>query len=393
MIAEEYVLPERRPALDSVLAQGLASGRYDVTQPAALAERITEDLRATARDRHLYLNFDPRQAAILSAQNNATKPDPSGLERQVRATNHGVTELRVLPGNIRYMAFTGGHWIGAESAAAIDAAMRFLAGGEAIIIDIRNHRGGSAEPAKHILSHFMPANQPLYTFYEKGETNRVFTLPTVPAGRMIGKPLYILTGPSTASAAEELAGNVAGFRIGEVIGETTAGAGFMNALEPIGGVFVLSVSIARVVLASTGRDWEALGIAPTIRTPVPQALDAAQAHALRRIAATAPAEERPRLEAMAEGFAARLDARTPALPLPAYAGRFGERTVIEEGGKLYYQRANGPRTLLIPLGGNRFAFDNDMSLQLEFTPTGEAASAFTIRRPGTAPQGTYDRTP
>ena len=32
IIAERYVLPERRPALDAVLAEGLANGRYDAAQ-------------------------------------------------------------------------------------------------------------------------------------------------------------------------------------------------------------------------------------------------------------------------------------------------------------------------------------------------------------------------
>src|SRR5205085_7117547 len=32
VIAERYVLPERRPALDAILARGLASGRFDVAE-------------------------------------------------------------------------------------------------------------------------------------------------------------------------------------------------------------------------------------------------------------------------------------------------------------------------------------------------------------------------
>ena len=69
-----------------------------------------------------------------------------------------------------------------------------------------------------------------------------------------GKPLYLLTSNSTASAAEEFTGNFAGYRLGEVIGETTAGAGFAADLVPIRGDFVLSISIGRVVLAGTVTD-------------------------------------------------------------------------------------------------------------------------------------------
>lgn len=73
---------------------------------------------------------------------------------------------------------------------------------------------------------------------------------------MVGKPLYVLTSGGTGSAAEGFVGHVGGYRLGEVVGETTAGAGFRNDLLPIAGGFILSVSVARAVLASTGKDWE-----------------------------------------------------------------------------------------------------------------------------------------
>lgn len=392
IISERYVLPERRPALDAVLAQGLALGRYDVADPAILAQRINADLERVGRDRHLTFRFDPAEAATRSAPRAGGAPDMSAFERRVRSANHGVSELRVLPGNVRYMAHDGALWIGPESAAALENAMRFLIGGEAIIIDIRGHGGGSPDPSQYLLSHFMPADRPLYTFYMNGETERVSTLPAVPAGRVLGKPLYVLTSRTTASAAEEFAGNVAGYRLGELVGETTAGAGYMNAVMPIDGRFVLSVSTGRVVLASTGRDWEAVGISPTIPVASGQALDTAHVHALRRIVAQAPAQERPRLEALADGIAARLQPRPAALPLAAYAGRYGERTVIAQEGRLYFQRGTGSRTPLIPLGGNRFALDSDPGQHVAFVVAGNRAAAFAIERPGSPVLGPYERT-
>ena len=395
IISERYVLPERRPALDSILARGLASGRYDVREPAALAERINADLESEGKDRHLNFSFNPQQAEILSAAGNASQPDPGAYQRQVRAANHGVTELKLLPGNIRYMAYDGFHWIGPESAAALDTAMRFLAGGDAVIIDIRRNGGGSPAAVQYVVSHFLPAGRPLVTFHMNGNPSpdKLAALAELPAGRMVEKPLYVLTSGGSASAAEEFAGHVAGYKLGELVGETTAGAGFRNELVPIAGGFVLSVSVGRAVLASTGKDWEAIGIMPTIRTPVPGALDAAQAHALRRIAAKASPQERPRLEALADAVAAKMEPRAPALPLQSYAGKFGERVVGLDGGKLYYQRGARARTALIPLGGNRFAFENDPALQLEFATSGNRVPAFTLATAGRPAEGRYERTP
>ena len=123
-----------------------------------------------------------------------------------------------------------------------------------------------------------------------------------------------------------------------------------------------------------------------------KALDAAHVHALKKLVAKAPAAERPQLETLAEGLTARLDGRTPALPLTAYAGRYGERTVTAEDGRLYYQRGTRARVLLIPLGGNRFAFDNSPADHLEFVTTGTGNQALSIIRPDRSIQGTYPRT-
>ena len=393
IIAERYVVAERRAALDAVLAEGLALGRYEAAEPGTLAERINADLERVGRDRHLGFEFDPQDAAMLARRSDRENPDPGAFERQMRRINHGVTELRVLPGNIRYMEYTGFAWIGPESAAALDTAMRFLAGGDGIIIDIRRNGGGDSDASRYLLSHFMPPGQPLFTYYrEGGRISRVSTLPEVPAGRIAGKPLYLLTSNTTASAAEEFAGNFAGYRLGEVIGETTAGAGHAADLVPIDGRFVLSLSIGRVVLASTGRDWEATGIAPTIRADASQALDTAHAHALRWLATSAPAGERASLEAMAEGIAARVEPRSPALPLAAYAGSFGERGVEVEHARLYYRFGERPRRALIPLGGNLFTFEDDPALRVAFIQSADAVTALEIGRPGLPPQGRYERT-
>jgi hypothetical protein len=395
IIAERYVLPERRPALDAILAQGLASGRYDVAGPGQLAERINADLDAAGHDRHLNFRYDPQAAAGPAARTERGAPDPAAMERQARRLNHGVAELRVLPGNVRYLAYDGFIWTGPATAAVLENAMRFLAGGDAVIIDLRRNGGGSPEAVQYLVSHFLPPERPLVTFYMNGQPapDRLATLAELPAGRMVGKPLYVLTSNGTASAAEEFTGHVGGYRIGELVGETTAGAGFRNDLVPIAGGYVLSVSVGRAVLASTGRDWEAVGLAPTVPAEAGGALDVAHALALRRLAAAAPAPERARLEATAEGVVARAERRTPALPLAAYAGSYGERVLSVEDGRLYHRRGTRPRVALIPLGGNVFTLDNDPALRLEFQVAGSAVTAFGISGPGGPGQGPFARNP
>ncbi len=269
IVAERYVLPERRPALDAVLAEGLAAGRYDVADPGQMAERINTDLERVGRDKHLNLRFDPAAAAMM-AQGGEANGDTAAYERAVRLQNHGIRELRVLEGNVRLMTYDGFHAIGPDTTEAITQAMRFLSGGDAVIIDLRANGGGNPEAVQAIISHFLPADTPLVTFYMNGKADPdvLVTLADPPGGRMIGKPLYVLTSGGTGSAAEEFTGHVLGYALGEVVGANTAGAGFRNDLIPIAGQFPFSISVGRAVLASTGKDWEAVGHAPTLPASV-----------------------------------------------------------------------------------------------------------------------------
>ncbi len=83
--------------------------------------------------------------------------------------NHGILQLKVLPGNIRYMETIGFFWGGEQTEDVYDNAMRFLKGGDAIIIDMRKNGGGSPEAVQYMISHFLEPNRPIVTFYMRGQ--------------------------------------------------------------------------------------------------------------------------------------------------------------------------------------------------------------------------------
>jgi len=197
---------------------------------------------------------------------------------------------------------------------------------------------------------------------------------------MVGKPLYVLTSGMTASAAEEFTGHVDGFKLGEIIGETTAGAGYRNEFFPVAGGYVISVSVGRAVLASTGKDWEGVGIAPSAKVEQGKALDLAQAHALRRLAQSAPADEKSRLETRAAVLDAQLNPVATALPLATYAGVYGERSVTLDGNRLTWQRTGGPKSTMIAIGPNEFSFNEDPTSRIRFTVAGNAVTAVQLVR-------------
>jgi hypothetical protein len=384
LLAANYVLPEVRPRLDAILAKGLAEGRYDVSDPSVLVDRVNADFTSVARDKHLSLEYDPRQAAEIAAE-PAGQPQDSGPSaeqlRQAQRRNHGFTEMKVLPRNVRYVNMQGFVWVGPKSAEAYDNVMRFLKEGDAAIIDLRQNGGGSPQAVQYLVSHFMEPDRPLMTFHMAGnQTDRTSTLPNLPAGRMVGKPLYVLTSGRSASAAEEFTGHIAGYRLGELIGATTAGAGFRNQFFPLPGGYLISISVGRAVLASTGKDWEGVGIAPTTAVDPEKALQVAQVHALRRLASNAPPREKPNYEASAALLAAQVDPVATALPLGAYAGTFGERKVSLENGHLTFQREGGPKLAMVAIGPNVFALENDAMTRVEFKVAGNAATGFQLLR-------------
>jgi hypothetical protein len=384
ILAANYVLADVRPKLDAALAASLAAGRYNVADPSDLAARINDDLAAVAHDKHLSIHYAPDQAAEIAARPDGGADDapPSPEEiRQATQFNHGITELKVLPGNIRYMNLIGFFWGGQPTAAAYDNAIRFLKDGDAEIIDLRDNGGGSPEAVQYLVSHFLEPNRPIVTFYMGADKVDHFkSLDTLPAGRLIGKPLYVLTSGRTASAAEEFTGHVAGFKLGELIGENTAGAGFRNTFFPVAGGYVMSVSVGRAVLASTGKDWEGVGIAPTTKVDRDKALDVAQVHALRKLASSATGREATMLAARAALIDTKLAGAAPALPLTAYAGTYGERTVTIDGKALHWQRGSGPKIEMIPVGANEFSFEEDPMTRIRFIVAGNAVTALQLVR-------------
>ena len=385
ILAANYVLPETRPKLDAALAKGLAAGRYDVSDPQLLAERINADMDAIAHDKHLGMHFDPQQSKELASRPAGAGADdapPSDDEiRQATRFNHGILELKVLQGNIRYMELLGFFWGGRKTEEAYDNAMRFLRDGDVVIIDLRRNGGGSPDAVRYLISHFVEANRPLVTFYMKGQSGETLkSLASLPAGRLAGKPLYVLTSSRSASAAEEFIGHVAGYKLGELIGETSAGAGFRNEFFPVAGGYVISVSVGRAVLASTGKDWEGVGIAPTTKTDVDKALEVAQVHALRRLASTAGPEDKRVLEARAAVLDAQVTPVATALPLNNYAGLYGERSVSVGDGKLLWQRGNGPKSAMTAVAANEFTFEDDPLTRVRFNVAGSAVTGLELLR-------------
>jgi hypothetical protein len=369
---EQYVFPESRPRIIEKLRVGESAGRYATNDPAEFAERVTTDLIAASSDKHLFLAVDPAGYAIANDPNDEEAAQAELWQRHAIRNHHGLTEMRVLGGNVRYLRISGFEWVNDSSGFAYDSAMRFLKEGDAAIIDLRGNGGGSHSAVRYLISHFMPPDKLEMTFLEGAkEPAQSRTLEHLPAGRLRGMPLYVLIDLSSASAAEAFAYDVREFELGELVGTRTAGAANNNKLLPIAPYFILSISYGRPVHPVTQSNWEGVGVEPTIDAPSVKALDVAHALALQRLGARGDATPEQRAEyAWAKVAAdARLNpVKVPLTHLQRLAGSYGHHKAEFRDGELWLHRPNREAARLTPLDGNGlFALERVETLRVRLT--------------------------
>jgi hypothetical protein len=368
-----YVFPDMRPAIIERLDQAQRSGRYDVDDPILFAERITDDLKTVGRDRHLGLSVDPAAYAAALAPPQTDAGEEAFRRRRAIRRHHGLSETRLLPGNIRYLKIAGFEWVRDETGAVYDRAMRFLKDGDAIIVDLRGNGGGAHPAVQYLVSHFLEPNTLEITFLRGSDPPlQSRSLEYLPAGRLTGKPLYVLIDGGVASAAEAFAYDVQQFKLGELVGETTAGAANNNELLPIAPTFVLSISTGHPQHAISKTNWEGNGVEPTIRAIPAHAVEVAQALALKRLSETPTATP----EARADYAWARVDIEArlhPAPPLAsdrlkAFAGRYGNVSVELRDDVLWLIRPHRPaaRLSLLTTDG-LFAVEGNNLLRVRLT--------------------------
>lgn len=336
-LEERYVFPEMRPALVERLRVAQQAGRYDVEDPRLFAERVTLDLRDASHDAHLSLQVDPPGYAAATAPPESDSGAAAFARSRAIRNHYGLVETRLFPGNIRYLKITGFEWVEDETGTVYDDALRFLKDGDAVIIDVRGNGGGDHAAVRYLVSHFLAPDVLEMTFLQGSEIPvQSRTLSHLPAGRLTGKPLYVLIDGQSASAAEAFAYDVRQFALGELVGARTVGAANNNDILPIAPGFLLSVSDGRPVHPVSDTNWEGTGVTPDVETPSAEALTVARSRVLARLSAVPGVTP----EALAEYDWSRVEVESllhpvthPTAKQRPLAGRYGreeERSGVVE---------------------------------------------------------------
>jgi hypothetical protein len=329
-IQKDYVFPELKAPLVGRLEEGRKTGRYDTAEPDLFAQRVTEDMQTVAHDGHLYLDYDKAGYAAHIAPPKSDQGIVAYRQQLALREDSGIRELRILPGNLRYMKLTAFRWAPGLSAKAYDGAARFLRGGDAIILDLRENGGGNSDAADYFEKALVRPNK--------------------------GKPIYVLVDGHVASAAEAVAYGLQQEKAAVVVGSTTYGAANNNKKIPIAPGFVLSVSYHRPINPISKTNWEGTGVVPDIAVAGSKALETAEWDALSKLA-SAPGATQERLNEYKwaqAGVQAQLHPMAPSHEqLVKYAGRYGPVDIRLASDGLRMSRHDRPRweqdVLLVPM--------------------------------------------
>jgi Peptidase family S41/N-terminal domain of Peptidase_S41 in eukaryotic IRBP len=268
MLRERYVFPDVADQAARAIESALRAGDYrGLDQPGTFAQRLTEDLRAVARDKHLRVTAPGTPAA--------TSPPPA----PVRAEG-GVARADILDDNIGYIEV-----VGFPAPAAfnnpVDRAMAALQKTRALIVDVRRNGGGSPVSVSRLVSYFLRSGERVHinTFINRNpgtETFRSqdFWSETTPFS-YAGKPVFVLTSLRTFSGGEEFAYDMQVMKLARIVGETTGGGANPGGTVRLAAGLTMFVPGGRAKNPITGTNWEGVGVTPDIALPSENALKAA----------------------------------------------------------------------------------------------------------------------
>ncbi|NIM12512.1 MAG: hypothetical protein GTO45_10440 [Candidatus Aminicenantes bacterium] len=362
-----YPFPEIGIKTSKGILKNFKEGKYSkYTDPGVFADNLTIDLEEISNDKHLDLLYNPKLAARIKEQEDKGGEGAFvALEAKIeRWNNYGFKELKILAGNIGYMdlrLFFSTRYAGATAVAA----MNFFSNCNALIIDLRKNSGGWDDMVTLLASYFFDSDDAvIFDISRSSKDDSYYSSMTslyVPGKKQADIPLYILTSKSTASAAEGFAHRMKHLnRNAVLVGEKTAGAENPVEYLAISNEFVLKIPCWRKIYSSTDSNWEGVGVKPDIEVKEDKALKVAHMEALKKLVeGTTDENTKMRYQWAYDGVNARNNPVSVAESiLQSYVGKYRNRTISYENGKLYYRYRERLKRKMIPISDSYFLVEN-----------------------------------
>jgi hypothetical protein len=287
-------------AAAALLRKELETGAYDQAATALALTRAVGSTLDTLNDHHLNFGYSA-EPSPLGFEPAPTVEDLATERESQRKDGYGIKGVERLEGNVGVLRID--RFPHPEIAGeALTAAMRLLDGTDALIVDLRENRGGDSDTVLLLASWFFgPDPIHLNDSIERTETRQRWTVEWLPVRRYT-KPVYVVTSGRTYSGGEALSYTLQAMHRGRVIGERTRGGAHLARWYSIHPNFAVQIPWARNVYPATGGDWEGVGVKPDLEAPAATARTTAYRQALEDLIASAPEDDKDALREVLKGL-------------------------------------------------------------------------------------------
>ncbi|WP_052141217.1 S41 family peptidase [Pseudoalteromonas piratica] len=281
-----YIFPKKAEQFAiHIKAQQAQKAFAKINDCDSFANIINEQLMKITDDKHLHVVYSPHPIPDETPESKAAF---AAHEAEfMKSLNYGFEKVQRLPFNIGYINLL----LFAETAQGgpqLASAMNLLSYTNALILDLRESRGGEPAMVDLITSYFMDERTNTSDIYYRKEDRleKRFTVNQV-SGKHYGqqRPVYILTSQDTFSAAEDLAYTLKHLNRAVIIGEVTGGGAHPGDMIKLTSHFESFIPNGRSINPITKTNWEGVGVQPNIKTAADKALNAAQQHILMKLKA------------------------------------------------------------------------------------------------------------
>ncbi len=278
-IRENYVFPEQAEDFCRSLEVHHANNDYDqINDPRAFCEQLTQHLRNVVNDKHFQVMLPRDMPGIIAPATGRSSEKNEG-------THPDLTNVEILRGNVGYFNINMFSPL-FDSKDRLEGAMQSVRNTDALIIDLRKCRGGSADSANFLLSYFFDSEAPLTlleTYFRP--QNQTFQCQTTRTPFKYTRPVYVLTSSFTGSCGEHFAFALKIHKRATLVGTNTAGMAHPVAIIGLDTGILFKVPIGRTYDPETNEDWEGTGVAPDISCSEDNALAEAQKEIQNRLKA------------------------------------------------------------------------------------------------------------
>ena len=327
LIDRVYLDPDKGSRLAAGLRERIAQGEFDGSaEPHAFAEELTKSLREASGDLHFKVRYAGASTSVSPVAEFLEGRRSAG--ESLRQEFNGFKEVANRGRGVGYLAFSVFRDRGLDD---LESALALLRHADAVVLDLRGHRGGTVEVTRRLLSQFLPPNTHYAdTYARNGFVSHDLTLGGHRSFNERAVPLFILVDGETASGAEAIAFHLQHLKRATVTGARTMGAAHSGGTWMIDG-FSVFVPNERHVNPEDGMSWERVGVTPDVVMPA-EAMLAETINLASTAAARFAKLREQRHKELVQALMQRAEAmRADMMPADWQSTRGAMATLVDEG--------------------------------------------------------------